>query len=333
MNKTKGGRMSIGLNSKIFEYLVTFLIIITLNFFIPRLMPGDPFTFVSSEEGQVTINYSDDQIEKYKEYYGLDKPLGVQYVQYITNLFKGNIGYSIYFNDSVINIILKRMIWTISIVITAIMLSFIVGTILGSYSAWHRNGVFDKILYSIMTLILQIPAFLIGVLFLFFLAAKTGWFPLAGGMKVFAEYQNLFEKILDIMHHGFLPVVTLSFVRVGEFYFIARNSMLTVLTKDYMRTAVAKGLSKRRIIFRHALKNSIPPIVTRAFLAVGHVFGGAILVENVFNYPGVGSLMREAVMVRDYPLIQGIFLFVAVSVLTMNFFADIIYKRLDPRVN
>ncbi|MDQ2085593.1 ABC transporter permease [Herbivorax sp. ANBcel31] len=318
---------------KIFEYLLTFLIIITLNFFIPRLMPGDPFTFLSSEEGQVTITYSDDQIEKYKEYYGLDKPLAVQYIDYIVNIFKGDIGYSIYYNDSVINIILKRMMWTISIVIAAIILSCIVGAVLGSYSAWHRDGVFDKILYSVMIGVSQIPAFLIGVLFLFFLAAKTGWFPLAGGMQVFAEYESFAQKILDILHHAFLPVITLIFIRVGEFYFVARNSMLTVLTKDYMRTAVAKGLSKRRIIFRHALKNSMLPIVTRAFLAVGYVFGGAILVENVFNYPGVGSLMREAVMVRDYPLIQGIFLFVAVSVLTMNFFADIVYKKLDPRVN
>lgn len=325
--------MSTSLKSKIFEYLLTFFVIITLNFFIPRLMPGDPFTFLSSEEGQITINYSDEQIEKYKKYYGLDKPIGVQYARYITNLFKGDIGHSIYFNDSVINIILKRMIWTIPIVIIAIFLSFTIGIIFGSYSAWHRNGIFDKILYIIMTLILQIPAFLIGILFLFFLAAKAGWFPLAGGMEVFAEYQNFFEKIIDIIYHGFLPTITLSFVKVGEFYFTARNSMLTVLTKDYMRTAVAKGLSKKRVIFYHALKNSMPPIVTRAFLAVGHVFGGAILVENVFNYPGIGSLMREAVMVRDYPLIQGIFLFVAFSVLAMNFFADIVYKRLDPRVN
>ncbi|AUG58694.1 Glutathione transport system permease protein GsiC [Acetivibrio saccincola] len=320
-------------NTKFFEYLFTFFIIITLNFFIPRLMPGDPFTFLSSEEGGIAISYSDEQIEKYKEYYGLDKPVFVQYIEYIGKLFKGDIGYSIYYNDGVLSIILKRMVWTVSIVIIALILSFFIGTISGSYSAWHRNSIFDRILYIVMTFILQIPAFLIGILFLFFLAAKTGWFPLAGGMRVFAEHQNSFEKILDIIHHGFLPVITLSLVRVGEFYFIARNSMMTVLTKDYMRTAVAKGLSKRRIIFRHALKNSIPPVITRAFLAAGYVFGGAILVENVFNYPGIGSLMREAVMVRDYPLIQGIFLFVAISVLTMNFLADVVYKKLDPRVN
>jgi len=315
------------------EYFVTFFIILTLNFFIPRLMPGDPFTFLSSSEGQITITYSEEQIAKYKAYYGLDKPVAVQYVSYISNLLRGNIGYSIYYNDSVINIIGKRMLWTVSIVVAAILTSCLIGTVLGSLSAWYRNGVFDKGLYSFMIAISEIPAFLIGVVFLFILAAKLGLFPLSGGMKTFADYSSFSERIADILHHAFLPVLTLSIVRLGEFYLLSRNSMVSVLSKDYMRTARAKGLDKARIIFRHALKNAMLPIVTRVFLSLGSVFGGAILVENVFNYPGVGRLMREAVMVRDYVLIQGIFLFVAVTVLTMNLIADIIYRRLDPRVN
>jgi len=312
---------------------MTFFVIITLNFFIPRLMPGDPFIFLSSSEGQITTTYSEEQIAKYKAYYGLDKPMVVQYTSYITNLLKGNIGYSIYYNNSVINIIGKRMLWTVSIVLAAILVSCLIGTVLGSLSAWYRDGVFDKVLYSFIIAISEIPAFIIGIVFLFILAAKLGLFPLSGGMKTFANYSCFADHITDILHHAFLPVLTLSIARLGEFYLLSRNSMVSVLTKDYMRTARAKGLRNRRIIFRHALKNAMLPIVTRIFLSLGSVFGGAILVENVFNYPGVGHLMREAVMVRDYVLIQGIFLFVAVTVLTMNLLADIIYRRLDPRVS
>lgn len=319
--------------AKVSEYLMTLLVIITLNFFIPRLMPGDPFTFLSSDEGQVTVTYSEEQIAKYKAYYGLDKPILVQYTRYILNLLRGNIGYSIYYNGHVSTIIGKRIGWTISIVIAAIVISSLTGIVLGSVSAWNRNGVLDKGLYTLMMTLSEIPAFLIGIGFLFILAAKLGWFPLAGGMKSFANYSSFADRIMDILHHAFLPVLTLSVVRLGEFYLLARNSMISVLTKDYMRTARAKGLGKMRIIFRHGLKNAMLPIVTRVFLSLGALFGGAILVENVFHYPGVGRLMREGVMVRDYVLVQGIFLLVAITVLTMNLIADIIYRRLDPRVS
>lgn len=321
------------ISQKTAEYLITFFCIITLNFFIPRLMPGDPFTFLSSEEGSVIVTYSQEQIERYKSYYGLDKPVLEQYMNYMMKLFRGDIGYSIYFNESVVKLIVNRAVWTIPIVFVSIILSCFAGTVLGCLSAWYRNGYIDKILYFIMITFSEIPSFLVGVFFLFVLAAKLGWFPLSGGMSVFTQYDTPFLKILDIVYHAFLPVLTLSLARVGEFYLLSRNSMISVLSRDYMRTAAAKGLGNARILFRHALKNAILPIVTRIFLSLGAVFGGAILVENVFYYPGLGRLMREAVMVRDYALIQGIFLFVAVTVLTMNLLADIIYRKLDPRVD
>lgn len=321
------------ISKKIVEYAITFLVIITLNFFIPRLMPGDPFTFLSSEEGSVNYTYTQEQIDMYKSYYGLDKPLREQYKNYIVNMFRGNIGYSIYYNDLVLSIIFKRAIWTLGIVIISIIASSSIGTVIGAFSAWNRKGWIDKAIYSAMIIFSEIPAFLIAVLLLFILAAKTGLFPLSGGMTVFAQYDNIIERILDVIHHGLLPVMSLSLSRVGGFYLLSRNSMISVLTKNYMKTAQAKGLRDRTIIFRHALKNAMLPVITRIFLSLGGVFGGAILVENVFNYPGLGRLMREAVMVRDYTLIQGIFLFVTFTVLIMNLLADIIYKKIDPRVN
>lgn len=296
-------------------------------------MPGDPFTFLSSAEGEVHQNYTDEQIEKYKAYYGMDKALHEQYKDYIVNLIHGDLGYSIYYNDSVISIVLKRAKWTLRITLSSLLISSLIGSILGSLSAWYRNSLIDKSLYPLMILLSEIPSFLIAILLLFTLAVKSSFFPLSGGITVFAEYENGFSKFLDIFRHGILPSLSLVLTQLGGFYLLARNSMITVMSKDYMTTAQAKGLSSRRIVLRHGLKNSLLPIITRVFMSLGSVLGGAILVENVFNYPGLGHLMRQAVIVRDYVLIQGIFLIVAFLVLTMNLLADGFYKKIDPRVS
>ena len=295
-------------------------------------MPGDPFTFLSSEEGGVHQNYTDEQIQEYKAYYGMDKPLYQQYKDYLGNLISGDLGYSIYYNDSVMRIVLNRAKWTLGITLSSLLISTLIGSILGSLSAWYRNSILDKSLYPLMILLSEIPSFLIAILLLFTLAAKIAFFPLSGGITVFAEYENGFRKFLDIVRHGILPTLSLVLSQLGGFYLLARNSMISVMSKDYMRTAQAKGLTSRRIVLRHGLKNSMLPIITRVFMSLGSVLGGAILVENVFNYPGLGRLMREAVSVRDYVLIQGIFLIVAFLVLTMNFLADVFYKKIDPRV-
>ncbi|MGD9677995.1 MAG: ABC transporter permease [Vulcanibacillus sp.] len=324
--------MGKSLRTRLIEYSLTFLFILSFNFFIPRLMPGDPFTFISSEAGDISISFSDDEIDRYNEYYGLDEPLYKQYTGYLRDTFTGNFGYSIYYHDNVLDIILKRMWWTFGLVISSLILSSVIGVILGSISAWNRNNKADYFLYLVLLAISEIPSFLLGILFLFVFSAKFGFFPLSGGMGNFVEYNSFYKKFLDIAYHAALPIITLTIVSLGGFYILARNSMITVLSKDYIKTARAKGLSKKRQIFRHALRNSILPLITRIFLSIGTMFGGAILIENVFNYPGLGRLMRDAVLLRDYPLIQGIFLFITVLVLFMNFLADIVYKKLDPRV-
>jgi len=317
---------------KCFEYFITFVCIITLNFFIPRLMPGDPFTFLSSEEGDVTAVYSQDDIERYQAYYGLDEPMMVQYGNYIRDLGEGYLGYSIYFNEEVVTIILNRIAWTLLLVLASVLLSSVMGTILGCISAWNRNKWFDKLMYLLMVTISEIPSFLVGIILLFFIGAKLKWFPLSGGKTHFVIYPTLWDQIVDLLRHAALPVAALVLTRLGGFYLLARNSMISVLSKDYIKTARGKGLKKRHLIFKHALRNAMLPIITRIFLSFGSFFGGAILVENVFHYPGMGQLMRQAVMVRDYPLIQGIFLLVTFTVLGMNFLADVLYKKLDPRV-
>ncbi|EHQ89734.1 ABC transporter permease [Desulfosporosinus youngiae] len=313
-------------------YLLVLLIIITINFFLPRLMPGDPFLYLSVEDGNVSSTFSEEQIVQYKTYYGLDKPLAAQYLSYLAKLARGDLGYSIYFNTSVLGIITSRVPWTIFIVLTSLLLSSLIGVSAGVVSAWLRGKPADTLLYSGMILLSEIPAFLLGVLLLFIFAAKLRWFPLSGGVSPFLSFSSNFDYLKDLLNHAALPVITLTLTRLGGFYLLSRNSMLTVIAKNFMTTARAKGLKKSRILFRHALRNALPPIITRIFMSLGTLFGGAVLIENVFNYPGIGRLMREAVVVRDYVLIEGIFLFITVTVLLMNFLADAVHKKFDPRV-
>ena len=314
------------------HYLLVFFVILVINFILPRLMPGDPFLYLSVQDGDVTVTYTEEQLEIYRAYYGLDKPLFEQFFNYLTGILKGDLGYSIYYKTSVIGMIGNRLPWTASIVLCALFLSSLLGTLLGAISARLREKPTDRLLYFFMIVFSEIPSFLVGTLLLIFLAAKLRWFPLSGGITAFAAHASPFAYLADWLRHAALPILTLTLAGLGGFYLLSRNSMITVLTKDYIRTAKAKGLSKRRILFRHALKNALPPIIARIFMSLGAMLGGAVLVENVFAYPGLGQLMREAVIARDYVLIQGIFLIIAVMVLLMNWLAELVYRKLDPRL-
>lgn len=314
------------------HYLIVLLVMLFVNFFLPRLMPGDPFLYLSVEDGNVSATFSQEQVDHYKAYYGLDQPLHIQFWKYITGLLRGDLGYSIYYNTNVAEMIFTRIPWTIFIVLSSLVLSSLIGTAMGAVSAWLWDKPADRLMYFLMVILSEIPAFLIGVLFLFVFAAQLRWFPLSGGSTVFASFTSFWAQTGDILRHAFLPILTLSLTRVGSFYLLSRNSMMTVLSKDYIRTARAKGIGKRNIIFRHALRNALPPVIARVFMSLGALFSGAVLVENVFSYPGVGRLMREAVMNRDYVLIQGIFLTITMTVLLMNWLAELIYRKLDPRV-
>jgi len=317
---------------RLLEYLFTVWIIVTLNFALPRVMPGDPFLYLSTDQGQEIARFSEAQQDYYRRQYGLDRPLAQQYAAYLAALAAGDLGYSIYYNQGVTAILLQRLPWTLLLVTAAVALSALAGCLLGSMSAAFRGRALDRWLYPAMIAVSEIPAFLLGLLLLFTLAAGWQLFPLSGAMTHFAVYASLWDRLADIARHAALPVLTLAIVRTGGIYLLARSSMAAVLARDYLRTARAKGLHPLHILVRHTLRNAMLPIVTRIFLSLGGLVGGAILVENVFAYPGLGRLMREAVLVHDYPMIQGIFLLVTLTVLTANYLADRIYGRLDPRI-
>lgn len=314
------------------DYLLTIWVIVTLNFLLPRFMPGDPFLYLSADEGQDTAMFSEDQRAYYREYYGLDEPFLLQYVGYLRDTFTGRLGSSVYYGEQVSTIILARLPWTLFLVLAAIVLSTGAGLLLGGLSAVHRDSILDKSLFIVHVVLSSVPSFLIGLVLLFVFAAGLRWFPLSGATTPFAEHQSPVQALFDILRHALLPVAALTLARTAHMYLLSRNSVLGVLGKAYMRTAKAKGLTRMRVFVQYALRNAFPPVCTRIFLSLGSLVGGAILVENIFAYPGLGRLMRDAVLAHDYPLIQGIFLIVTIVVLTANWIADWLYPKLDPRL-
>ena len=286
---------------KLLMLLGAFLVIYLINFTIPRLMPGDPFDYVSSAAGDDgSVAYSEEQKELLRAYYGLDKPFWV---------------------------LLERLPWSLWIMGGSLALSLVLGVGLALWCVRRKWA--DRVLYPVLSALAEVPPFLTGVLLLFLVAARVAWIPLSGAYTAFAEYDSIWARLGDILVHSLMPVAALTLVTVPQFFFTARASFLTILEKPYLTHARAKGLKEGRIRTRYILRNAATPIVARLFLSVGGAVGGTILVENVFAYPGLGTVLREAVQYRDYPMLQGVFLLSAVLVLVSLAAADLVNRRLD----
>ena len=316
-----------------YEYAFALPVIVCINFMMPRLMPGDPFIAMEDDLDQpYAASLTEEQIRYFRRYYDLDQPLPRQFAGYFMKMLRGDMGLSIMNKEPVRSMIFARLPWTFSMVLSSMLLGCLAGSLLGCISALHRKGRLDHVLYTAMVALSEIPSFIVGIGLLLLFAVKIRWFPLSGGITPFIAHDNALDWIADWLHHAVLPVIALSFARVCGFYMMTRNSMMTVLSRDYIRTARAKGIGWQGVVFGHALRNAALPIATHLFLGMGGLFGGAVLVENVFAYPGLGSLMGSAVASRDYILLQGVFLFMSVTVLTMNALAELVYRKLDPRL-
>jgi peptide/nickel transport system permease protein len=319
--------------TKVVNYGITILVLLSFNFFLPRIMPGDPFAFLTGEPTMDMPVVLDEEIKaKLLTYYGLDKPLLQQFSDYMLNLLHGNLGWSIHYNAPVWEILIGSLKWTLLLVGTSTVIYMVSGIILGAVSAWKKGKKMDAGLLALILSISSFPSFFLGMLFIIILGVNLHLFPISGARTPFVEYSTLFEEIIDILHHLILPAVTLILTSIGGIYLLTRNSMLNVLDEDYILTARAKGLSEGYIMRRHALKNALLPISTVIALIAGFMVMGTILVETVFAYPGVGRLLYDAVLVRDYPLLQGAFLIITLTIIAANFVADMIYVYLDPRV-
>ena len=313
----------------IITYAIAFVFIIMLNFLLPRMMPGDPLMAIYGNEALIAMT---PQLKaELVERFALDQPLWQQFGAYLLALFRGELGYSYYYNAPVLTVILGRLPWTLLLVGTSLVLSTILGIVLGIESGWRRGSRTDRIMLTGLMSLNGFPDFFLGMLLLIIFGVTLGVLPLAGALTPYSGLSGP-ALVLDVLKHLALPMTALTLAHLSSGYLLTRNTMITVLKEPYMLTARAKGLSPRILKYRHAGRNSMLPVVTRTGIWVGRVVTGALFVELVFAYPGVGYLTYEALLTRDYPVIQGVFLLVAIFVLAANFIVDLSYPKLDPRV-
>lgn len=311
------------------SYLMAVFVIVTLNFTLPRLLPGDPLLAIYGEEALLvmTPELKAELIRRFS----LDRPLLEQFFAYLAALFRGDLGHSYFFNAPVAKVIFGFFPWTLLLTGLALLFCAPLGAVLGIESGAGRGRAKDTFLLSAMIFLSSFPDFFTGALFLLFFGVALGVAPLAGALTPYAGIKG-FALFLDLLHHLVLPLFTLVLVRVAPFYLLTRNTMVTTLGEAFILTAQAKGCPERTVRYRHAGRHSLLPVVTAAGLQYAHLITGALFVEIVFSYPGMGTLLYRALLTRDYPLIQGILFIVALTVLTVNFLLDYLYLKIDPRV-
>lgn len=317
--------------NRLIFFVVSLWAAVTINFVLPRMMPGDP---ADAMFAKFSNTLSPQALDALKLQFGFsNQPLIVQYFTYLKGLVTGNWGLSFtYFPTPTTTVIEHSLPWTLVLVGSATVLSVLVGTTLGIIIAWRRGGILDSVL-PIGSLVVQATPYMFTALILLFVFAfKLGWFPLSGGYS--NDYKPSFSGpfLLSALKHGVLPAITIFLGSFSGWLIGMRNNMILTLGEDYVVFAEAKGVKPRRLIFSYAARNAILPQITSFAIAIGNVVSGSILTEQVFSYPGIGQQLNTAVLQEDYPLIQGAFLVIAVSVLVANLIVDMIYSRLDPRV-
>jgi peptide/nickel transport system permease protein len=304
---------------------------LTVNFFIPRLMPGNPAEAMMARfRGHV----NPDALHALEVAFGVSThtSLAHAYVSYLNNTMHGRLGLSLgYSLEPVSKVIMKALPWSLGLVGVTTIIGFVIGTMVGAIAAWRRGGVLDSVLPPVFIVVSAFPYFWIGLLAVWLFALTLGWFPLLGGYTETATPALTWGFVGDILDHAVLPAMTILITAIGGWILTMRNNMITVVAEDYVKMARAKGLKPRRILWQYAGRNALLPNLTGFAMSLGFVISGAILVEYVFNYPGVGFMLLQAVEQEDYPLMQSLFLLITVAVLVAIFISDIATAILDPR--
>lgn len=312
-------------------YAITLLAVITMVFLLPRAMPGDPLSALEDPDSGYFI--TDPEVrQRVLAYYGLDGPLSDQYVRYLGSIATGDLGWSIARNAPVAGLIAGHLPWTLLLMGLAVGLAASVSYVAGILAAWHRGRAVDRLTLIVLTGVRGVPEYALAVVLLIGLAVLLPVFPLYGAYTPFAQYGSLTEQIVDIAAHLALPLAALTISLLGTKFLLMRNTVLSALGDDYMLLARAKGLPTRLQQFRHAGRNALLPFLTVLGMQVAFAAGGSVFVEAVFAYPGMGTLILDAVEARDYPVLEAVFLALALTVLVANLAIELVYRRLDPRV-
>lgn len=316
---------------KIVQAFVTLVAILVFNFFLFRVWsPGDPVSFLTRGQGaKLTLQERQELVDEY----GLDKSTWGQFTEYITDTFSGRLGVSSFFQgEPVRDVFLRFLTPTLLLVGVSTIFSMILGIWMGIRSGWRRGSIFDRSSMITSLVLYSMPEFWLGMLMLLLFSTTLQWFPVGGRISTNVSELGTVAYMLDVANHLFLPALTLTLGYLGEFYLVMRSSLLDVLGEDYITTARAKGVLERNVLNRHAVRNALLPTVSLVALSFGYVIGGAITVEVVFSYQGLGLLTYTAILGKDYWTLQFIFLFFSAAMILFNLIADLVYAYLDPRV-
>ena len=304
---------------RLFVLSVTILLVSIIIFAVLMAIPGDPAQII------LGIHATPETLQQLRHQLGLDRPLTIQYLSYMKNLAMGDLGRSIAYDVPIGSLIFSRLQVTIPLALLSMIFAVLLSIPLGIYSAVHRNRPGDYGIMVFSQVGLAVPAFWAGILLILLFAVTLHWFPAGGFESWLVDPVRAVRSLL-------LPALSLGVVRAAVLTRMTRSSMLEILGEDYIRTARSKGLPERIVVYKHAFRNAIIPVVTIVGLQAGDLLAGAIIIENVFHLPGVGRLVFEAIGQRDLPVIQGVVLFIAITIVVINFVTDIAYGYLDPRI-
>lgn len=314
---------------RIGQLAVTYWAFLTILFLLFRVAPGDPTTMF------VAQGLSGDAREQVIENLGLNAPLHVQYIEYMSRVLHGNFGTSFRYQEPVWDVLIVKFWNTIFLMAGAIILAYLIGILGGALLAWWRGSRFETAGILVTLVARSSPTFWTGIVLIIMFVSWLGWFPAGGIRTIGTQVDGFWDKYLavDFLYHVFLPMLTGAIYYMATPTLLMRNTMLEILNADFIKVKKAEGLSQFTILYKHAVRNSLLPIVTIAALVAGKAIGGQLLIEVVFNWPGMGRAMVEAVSYNDYPLAMAAFFFMGSVVILLNFAADLLYAYLDPRVS
>lgn len=313
---------------RITHYIVLLSAVVILNFFLPRMLPGSPIAQLAGEEvGSMTQSERDRILSAYD----LDKPLTVQFFTYIRNIVTLDWGISFSKKQPITDLLKAAIPWTLLLVGCNLILSTILGTFLGALSAILRKKKKDMKLMLLVILCSSLPAFWIGMIFISVFSVGLGWFPVYGAYSMFSGLEG-WAYAKDVFEHLVLPVTTMTIVSISVFFTTSRYSVLETIHQDYVFMAKVRGIPKKRVRFCYMMRNALIPVFTVFMMELGSVLSGSVVIESVFAYPGLGNLLYNAVLSRDYPLMQYGFLVSSFMVIAASLLTDILYSRIDPRM-
>jgi peptide/nickel transport system permease protein len=323
---------------RIAKALFTVFFVSTLIFFLVRLLPGSPVeVLIAQLTGEYGYSY-EMAANQARSLFAIDpnQPLFFQYLDYLGNLVRGDLGQSLLSPGvPVTEIIFKYLPWTLFSVGLGLLLAFAVGVLLGMVMAYRRNSAFDHVLSIVASLFYSVPSYLFGIMVIVFFGIRLGWLPIAdmrGSLSSGQQVELSLAFVKDALFHASLPILTYALTGLGAWMLLMKSSTIAALEEDFVTAARARGLHERRIAILYVGRNAILPLFTQLTISIGFIVGGSFLVEPIFQYQGIGYTLFKAIQSRDYPLLQGIFLMITISVVVTNLIADLLYSRLDPRI-